>query len=91
MSCPFCENPKKSKWYYDGDFFVVADDAGKKDTLILFPHKHWTQEFLKSFKDEVERLIKGIARAKWEREIKFSIDWVNRTYKHAHIQLKKVN
>ena len=90
MSCPFCKNPKKSKWYYDGDLFVVAEDAGKKDTLILFPHQHWRQEELEKFCNEVERLIKGIARAKWGRDSRFFIDWINKTYEHAHIQLKRV-
>lgn len=94
-NCPFCGTDgklaKRSKWYYDGELFVVADDAGKQNTLILFPHQHETQSWLKERKVEVEKLMLGIANALWGRDTKTKFDWLNLTYPHAHCQLFREN
>ena len=86
-SCPFCQNPEKSEWHFDGKTFVVADDADRVNTLILFPHEHQLQNWLKERKEFVENLTSGIARARWGRDVKCELDWQNRGYEHAHLQL----
>lgn len=87
-SCPFCNNPKKSPWHFDGEKYVVADDAGRENTLILFSHQHKPQNWLKERKEEVEELIVGIANAEWGRDVEKKFDWVARTYPgHGHLQL----
>lgn len=93
MTCPFCPpNNHRSKWYYDGDVYVVADDAGKPNALILFPHEHLAQRWLRERGAEVERLMMGIANAEWGRDIaaRAKFDWEARTYPdHGHLQLFK--
>lgn len=69
---------------------MVADDVGKPDTIILFPHKHVKQEWLLKRKEEVVELLTGISNALWGREARKVFDWVNRQYEHAHVQLKKI-
>lgn len=92
MSCPFCPpDNKKSRWYFDGeifgDEFVVADDAGKPDALILFPRQHRSQSWLKKRGRKVENLIMGVANAEWGRGVEKRLDWLNRQYEHAHLQV----
>jgi hypothetical protein len=90
VTCPFCPpNNHRSKWYYDGDVYVVADDAGKPNALILFPHEHLAQSWLRERRAEVERLMMGIANAEWGRPVQPNFDWENRMYEHAHLQLFK--
>jgi len=92
-NCPFCgtdgKSAKRSKWYFDGDEFVVADDAGKPNTLILFPHQHESQGWLRERKAKVEELMLGIANAEWGRNVEKRFDWENRQYEHAHLQLMR--
>jgi hypothetical protein len=90
-NCPFCNSPHKSFWWYDGHIFVIADDAGKVNTLICFPHKHINQDtFSSCCKFIVEALLHSVGRAKWGRKASFQFDWENRTYEHAHVQLELV-
>lgn len=92
-NCPFCNNPRKSKWYYDGTTFVVADDAEKPNTLILFPHMHYPQWVLigSNHQIRVENIIRAVADAIWGRNTKVEIDWEAKTYEHAHVQLTRLN
>jgi len=90
--CPFCDNPKKSHWYYDDGNLVVADDAEKPDCLILFPLEHYPQWVIFGTEKSREylKLLTGIARVKWGRNVKYKIDWKTKIYEHAHIQLTMI-
>jgi hypothetical protein len=89
--CPFCNCPRKSFWWYDGQAFVVADDASKEDTLICFPHDHMDQDtFSSCCRSVAEAVLYSVGRAKWKRKVALQLDWENRTYDHAHVQLTKI-
>jgi len=104
MVCPFCDQPHKTEWFFNGDDYVIAvcpvainpkENAEERDDcIILFPHNHITQRQLLMWKYSqfnIEQLLVGIARIIWGKNVKYRIDWVPRHYpNHGHVQLYKV-
>jgi len=100
MSCPFCDQPKKTEWVYNGRDFVVAvcpvainpeqNASERDDCLIGFPHEHRKQNWLKNHRVKVETVLYGLAQARWGENVKLRFDWENRHYEHAHVQCYKI-